>query len=96
MIAFIGRFWRHYGTYRRACIDRPLLSAIAVAWKGPTVGRPWTVDRDGRVRTNKDRPVELRAGAVSADCRFCGAPDNGGAIPQLHSRACPFWRVALP
>lgn len=22
---------------------------------------PWVVDRDGRVRTDKDRPVELRA-----------------------------------
>jgi hypothetical protein len=25
------------------------------------VRRPWTVDRDGRVRTDKDRPIVLRA-----------------------------------
>lgn len=26
-----------------------------------TTHKPWSVDRDGRVRTDKDRPVELRA-----------------------------------
>jgi hypothetical protein len=25
------------------------------------VRRPWTVDRDGRVRTDRDRPIVLRA-----------------------------------
>lgn len=25
------------------------------------VRKPWTVDRDGRVRTDKDRPIVLRA-----------------------------------
>ena len=27
--------------------------------------KPWTVDRDGRVRTDKDRPVEIRSREVS-------------------------------
>jgi hypothetical protein len=61
MIRFARLVGRHYEICRGYMPSRwvALRSAIRLARSAPR--RAWTVDRDGRIRTEKDRPVELRA-----------------------------------
>jgi hypothetical protein len=42
---------------------RRLLQRLRLVARAAPLQKPWTVDRDGRVKTDKHRPVILRARA---------------------------------